>query len=66
MMFVRIKDGLVHKVKQYETADHYGLTVCRASFTQDKVHSRLNEETSPAKTSKPPVTCLQCIAKDGV
>jgi hypothetical protein len=63
-MFIRTRDGLIHRTAQHETADRYGKTLCERAFTQDPKYMTRNEDISGVKTAKPPITCFYCIAKD--
>jgi hypothetical protein len=67
-MTIKLKDNLVHATQEHESKDRYGKTVCQVSYTTDPVHVRVinnnvYEDTAVAKTAKPPLTCLLCIAR---
>jgi hypothetical protein len=67
-MAIKTKDGLVHHVNRPETESAYGKTACDRGFTVDPNHIKMVVEGQgwddivPAKLSKKPLTCLQCVS----
>ena len=67
-MAIKTNDGLIHHVARHEDESRFGKTECNQGFTVDPLHIGFIEEDSewddivPAKISKKPPTCLQCVA----
>lgn len=67
-MPVKTADGLVHNIDAGENQDRYGKTVCRLSYTAERLHKQMVKSCSltniePVAHTQSHVTCLTCIGR---